>query len=107
MQRQYVETFISLLVVLTSRDLQNGHASGATVAAVDSGEVYTCRALSAQWIASSTEPLFHHPLMADGSEVDNLMAPQPRRREHDDGTRNANEEDDPVGIHDRRAVPAN
>jgi hypothetical protein len=40
-QRQYVEAFTSLLAVLMSRDLQNGHASGATVAGADWGEVYT------------------------------------------------------------------
>jgi len=34
-QRQYVETFTSLLVVFTSRELQNGQATGADVAEVD------------------------------------------------------------------------
>jgi hypothetical protein len=31
MQRQYVETFTALLVVVTFADLQKGHASGAAV----------------------------------------------------------------------------
>jgi hypothetical protein len=33
MQRQYVETFTSLLVVFTSRDVQNGQAAGSKVSA--------------------------------------------------------------------------
>ncbi len=35
MQRQYVETVTALLVVVTSTDLQNGQAFGATTASVD------------------------------------------------------------------------
>jgi hypothetical protein len=65
------------------------------------------RGLSTLRIVPFSEPLFRHPLMADGSEVDNVTAPQPRRREHDDGTRNEDSENDPGGIHDRRSVPAN
>lgn len=58
MQRQYVETLTSLLVVLRSRELQNGHASGATVACVDSGLVYRWAPSLALWIVSLVEPLF-------------------------------------------------
>lgn len=39
MQRQYVETFTALLVVVTSTDLQNGQVFGATMASLDG--VYT------------------------------------------------------------------
>ena len=35
MQRQYVETFMALLVVVISADLQSGQAFGATMASVD------------------------------------------------------------------------
>jgi hypothetical protein len=35
MQRQYVETFTALLVVVTSTELQKGQAVGATMASVD------------------------------------------------------------------------
>jgi len=45
--------------------------------------------------------------MADGAEVDNLTAPQPQRRDHDDGAGNEHTEDDPARIHDRHSVPAN
>ena len=72
--RQYVETLPALLVVVTSRELQNGHGSGETVALVDWGWVYTKRSLSALWIVSSAEPLFSYPLMADGPEIEMLMA---------------------------------
>ena len=34
MQRQYVETFTALLVVVTSTELQKGQAFGATIASV-------------------------------------------------------------------------
>jgi hypothetical protein len=37
--RQYVETLTGLLVVVTSTELQNGQAFGATMASV--GSVYT------------------------------------------------------------------
>jgi hypothetical protein len=40
-QRQYVEAFTALLLVVTLGELQNGHASGATVASVESGWMYT------------------------------------------------------------------
>ena len=49
MQRQYVETFTALLVVVTSTELQNGQAFGATMASVD--WVYTW-ITSALWIVS-------------------------------------------------------
>jgi hypothetical protein len=57
-QRQYVDTFTALLVVVTFSDMQNGQASGATVASEDSDSwVYTVR-LPALWIVGVAEPLF-------------------------------------------------
>jgi hypothetical protein len=40
-QRQYVDALTSLLVVVTLRELQNGHGSSETVVLVDCGWVYT------------------------------------------------------------------
>jgi hypothetical protein len=40
-QRQYVDALTSLLVVVTSRELQNGHGSSDTVVLVGCGWVYT------------------------------------------------------------------
>lgn len=77
MQRQYVEAFTSLLVVVTSRELQNGQATRSEVAEVDCNGVYTRGAFSALWIVALTEPLFCDPLMADGPEVHNAIAAQP------------------------------
>ena len=54
MQRQYVDTVTSLLVVLTSSDLQNGHPSGATAVNADLGGVYTCLVLSTLRPAAAT-----------------------------------------------------
>lgn len=42
-QRQYVESLISLLVVVTFGEWQKGQASHATVASVDCGGMYTSR----------------------------------------------------------------
>ena len=75
--RQYVETLTALLVVVMSRKLQNGHASGATVGSVDLGWVYTWRALLALWIVSLAEPLFGYPLMADAPKVKISITPKP------------------------------
>lgn len=77
MQRQYVDTFTSLLVVFTSRELQNGQATGADVAEVDGGGVYTRSALSAPGIVALSEPLLCHPLMTDAPEVHHPVAAQP------------------------------
>ncbi|MBI3046692.1 MAG: hypothetical protein HYY76_00120 [Acidobacteria bacterium] len=74
-QRQYVETFTSLAVVLTSGELQKGQALGVTVAS--SGLVYTRLPISALWIVSLPEPLFGYPSMADRPEVEILIAPKP------------------------------
>ncbi|MGH7555059.1 MAG: hypothetical protein ACREMQ_18825, partial [Longimicrobiales bacterium] len=60
-QRQYVETFTSLLVVLTSAEPQKGQALGTTGASPGLG--YT-RPISALWIVSLPEPLSGDPLMA-------------------------------------------
>jgi hypothetical protein len=47
-QRQYVEMFTALLVVVTSTELQKGQALGATAASGDSeGWVYTGSPLTA------------------------------------------------------------
>lgn len=47
MQRQYVETFTALPVVVTSTDLQNGQAFGATMASVPWVDM---RITSARWL---------------------------------------------------------
>jgi CRP-like cAMP-binding protein len=99
-QRQYVETFTSLLVVVISREWQNGHASGA-VASVDLGWLYTWRALSALWAVSVAEPVFRHPLMTDGPEVDEMIAAQPEHRDHHEGAGNAHRKHNPVASHDQ------
>ena len=54
MQRQYVETFMVLLVVVISADLQNGQAFGATMASVDwvctrITQPCDCVAMAHQW----------------------------------------------------------
>ena len=67
----------SVLVVVTSPTLQNGHASGATVGSVDLGWVYTWRAILALWIVSLAEPLFRHPLMANAPKVKIVITPKP------------------------------
>jgi hypothetical protein len=96
--RQYVETLTVLLVVVTSRELQNGHASGATVGSVDWGWVYTWRPLSALWIVSLAEPLFGYPLIADVPEVE--MIPLTRRgHQQDNDHRDDDREHDPASGH--------
>jgi len=67
-QRQYVEALTALLVVMTSRELQNGHAAGATAGSVDGSRLYTWRALSALWIESLAEPLFGYRLIAESRQ---------------------------------------
>jgi hypothetical protein len=80
-QRQYVDAVTSLLVVLTSADLQKGHGSAATMTAGGSGEVDTYPVPSTLRRVALTEPVFRDPLVADAAEIDNLGAPQPRRPE--------------------------
>lgn len=96
----------SLLVVVTSCDLQNGHGSGATAAGVERG-VYTCRALSALWVVPLAEPLFSYPVMTDGPEVNSLVPPQTGRHEHHRGADDSDSQDHQASIHDGRSVPAN
>lgn len=74
-QRQYVAALTSLLVVLTSTELQNGQVLGATPASV--GWVCIKACLSALGIVSLSHPLFGYPLMADAPEVTLLIAPAP------------------------------
>ena len=75
MQRQYVDAFTCLLVVFTSIELQKGHALGATLAS--EGCVSMRLAISAPPIVSLPEPVFGYPLIADGPEVEVLIAPTP------------------------------
>jgi hypothetical protein len=78
-QRQYVDTFTSLLVVFTSRDLQNGQATGSGLVEVDRGGVYTLAPFffSTLRIAVLAGSLFCRPLMTDTPEVHNLLAAPP------------------------------
>lgn len=73
MQRQYVEAFTVLLVVLMLSELQKGQIVGAEV----SGGWLYIRRLSPPWIVPLAHTLFGYPLMADASEVNIAIAPTP------------------------------
>lgn len=62
--------------------------------------------LSALWIVSLAEPLFGYPLVADAPEVEMLIAPTRRGRQHDNDHGDADRENDQPSVHDRPMVPA-
>lgn len=99
MHRQYVAGVTFLLDVVIARERQNGHAFGATVASVEPGSLYMWPAFSALAIVFATEPVFRHPLMTDGPEVDKAPAPQPRYRDDHDGAGHAEGKCNQVRIH--------
>ena len=76
-QRQYVDAFTSLLVVFTSRDLQNGQVTGSAAVPVDAGLVYMAPLLSALSIAVLAALLFGRPLMTEASEIHDPVAAPP------------------------------
>jgi hypothetical protein len=43
--------------------------------------------------------VFRDPLMANGSQVDGAIAPEPRRDENDDRSQNTQTDDDPNSAH--------
>ena len=55
-------------------------------------------------IVALAEPPLRHPLIADGSEIDNARASQPRRCNDDERARHPDRHDDPARIHECRSI---